>query len=163
MKILCLTGTSHYQFNRLVKNVDLLLGPEFSVTIQSGHTKYKTKYSESFDFCDKKELISLIKNADIIITQGGYGSMMDSLLLHKKVIAVPRKLQLKETLHDQTEHVEYLSFKGYLLACYDVLELPRYVTNLLSNDVKLTFFRPESEIKISTLVENFINNTFSNK
>jgi hypothetical protein len=31
---------------------------------------------------------------------------MDSLLLNKKVIAVPRKLELNETLHDQTEHVE---------------------------------------------------------
>ena len=157
MKILCLTGTSHYQFNRLVKSVDVTLGPKYSVIIQLGGTNYNVKYSESFNFCKKIELIKLITKADIIITQGGYGSMMDSLLLNKKVIAVPRKLELKETLHDQTEHVEYLSNKGFLIGCYNINNLSSLVIKLLSNEISLSSFKPESEIKISGLVEDFIN------
>ncbi|MDA9362198.1 hypothetical protein N9R28_00695 [Flavobacteriaceae bacterium] len=157
MKILCLTGTSHYQFNRLVKSVDVTLGPKYSVIIQLGGTNYKVKYSESFNFCKKNELIKLIIKADIIITQGGYGSMMDSLLLNKKVIAVPRKLELNETLHDQTEHVEYLSKKGFLIGCYNIDNLSSLVIKLLSNEVSLSSFKPESELKIKTIVEDFID------
>ena len=157
MKILCLTGTSHYQFNRLVKSVDVMLGPKYSVIIQLGGTNYKVKYSESFNFCKKNELIKLITKADIIITQGGYGSMMDSLLLNKKVIAVPRKLELNETLHDQTEHVEYLSKKGFLIGCYNIDNLSSLVIKLLSNELEIMPFKHESELKISGLVEDFIN------
>ena len=157
MKILCLTGTSHYQFNRLVKSVDVTLGPKYSVIIQLGGTNYNVKYSESFNFCKKIELIKLITKADIIITQGGYGSMMDSLLLNKKVIAVPRKLELNETLHDQTEHVEYLSKKGFLIGCYNIDNLSSLVIKLLSNEVSLSSFKPESELKIKTIVEDFID------
>ena len=157
MTILCLTGTSHYQFNRLVKSVDETLGPKYSVIIQLGNTIYKVKYSESFNFCKKNELIKLITKADIIITQGGYGSMIDSLLLNKKVIAVPRKLELNETLHDQTEHVEYLSAKEFLIGCYNTANLSSLVIKLMSNQVKLSSFKPESEVKIKTIVEDFIN------
>ena len=81
MMILCLTGTNPYSFERLIKYVDVELGSKHQVKIQIGNTECKPEYSEFFNFCDRDEIFSLINKADVVISQGGYGSMMDVLSL----------------------------------------------------------------------------------
>ena len=157
MKILCLTGTSPYSFERLVSCVDSVFAPKNEGIIQLGNTSFSSKFSECFDYCDRNEMLKMIEEADIIITQGGYGSMMDSLEKNKKTIAVPRKVEYKETLHDQTEHVEYLAKKGFLLPCYNVEKLEELVGKLYKNQITLNSFKPESYTKVTDLIEDYLN------
>ena len=158
MKILCLTGTSPYSFERLVSYIDRVFASKNEVIIQLGNTSFNSQISDCFDYCDRKEILKLIEEADIIITQGGYGSMMDALAKNKKTIAVPREVKFKETLHDQKEHVDYLAKKGFLLPCYDIEKLEVLVTQLYNNQIILKPFKPESDIKVKNLVEDFLNN-----
>ena len=160
MKILCLTGTSHYQFNRLVKSVDVMLGPKYSVIIQLGGTNYKVKCSESFNFCKKNELIKLITKADIIITQGGYGSMMDCLLIGKPVIAVPRLVSKNETLHDQTENVEFFEKNKFLVGCYDLSDLKDLVSKISQNKISFKIYKSKTQTKIKNVIDEFISNNY---
>ena len=112
--ILCLLGTNPYDFSRLAKAVDdLAANLEENVYIQLGNTKYIPKNCKYFDFASKNEIENLMKKADIVITQGGYGSITDAILLNKKVIAIPRLKELEEAQDDQLELVKYYDSKKY--------------------------------------------------
>lgn len=155
MIILCLTGTNPYSFERLVSYVDKELGPKYEVTIQLGNTPYHTKFSKSFNFCERDKIFDLIKKADIVITQGGYGSMTDVLSLGKKLIAVPRYIELKESLDNQKELVNYFEQKKVLVPCYNILSLYGIIEKFLKNEIKLKRYIPESKIKVSELINEY--------
>ena len=156
MNILCLTGTNPYSFQRLVSVVDSELGPKYNVTIQMGNTNCENKFSKAFDFCSREEILNYISDSDIIITQGGFGSISDALELGKKIIAVPRLKELNECQDNQKEIVDYYSKKNYLISCYDVTKLKNIVIDLINNKTKLSQFIPESKIKVKDLIEQFI-------
>jgi len=156
MNILCLTGTNPYSFERLVSSVDVVLGPKYNVSIQLGNTNYKPNFAKSFVFCSRDEMLHLIKSSDIIITQGGFGSISDALSLGKKIIAVPRLMKLNECQDNQTEIVNYYAKKQYLVSCYDVTKLEEIILDLLNDKIVLLPFVPESEIKISDIISNYI-------
>jgi UDP-N-acetylglucosamine transferase subunit ALG13 len=155
--ILCLVGTNPYSFERLVKEVDKI-ADKYKIFIQIGNTKYIPKNCEFIDFEENSKLQEKIKNADLIITQGGYGSMMDAIQLHKKIIAVPRKIDLNESLDDQTELIEYFESKNYVLSCYDIAELEGLVKVCLSGEIKFKKYVPESVVKISDKIEEYLQN-----
>ena len=85
MMILCLTGTNPYSFLRLVSYVDKVLGVKHKVIIQLGNTRFDAKNSICFDFCERKKIFNLIYEADVVITQGGYGSITDVLMRGKEI------------------------------------------------------------------------------
>ena len=114
MTILCLVGTNPYSFERLISYVDKTLGTKYNVIIQLGNTSYSPKNSVFFKYRKRSEILKLIKKADIVITQGGFGSMRDVLSCNKKLIAVPRLIELNECQGDQKELVEYYASKNYL-------------------------------------------------
>lgn len=157
MKILCLIGTSPYSFRRLVEYVDLNLGKKFNVTIQKGETDYECKNCFEFTFCDRNKILKLISESDIIISQGGYGSMMDAISLNKKIIAVPRMIKYNETLHDQVEHVSYLASKNFLVPCYKISELESLLNMLICDKISLSKYTRENQILISSTIENYLN------
>jgi UDP-N-acetylglucosamine transferase subunit ALG13 len=156
MMILCLTGTNPYSFERLVSYVDQVLGSQYNVVIQLGNTKYKPHYAECFDFCERSKVIELIDKADLIITQGGYGSMTDVLNRGKKLIAVPRLIALNESQDVQKELVDYYASKNFLVSCYEIEKLERLVNQLNKNQIILNPFKSDSEIKIKNIVEDFL-------
>lgn len=158
MMILCLTGTNPYSFKRLVSYVDQVLGSKYKIVIQLGCTKYKPHYAECFDFCERSKLIDLIDTADLIITQGGYGSMTDVLTRKKKLIAVPRLKELNESQDDQKELVDYYANKNFLVSCYEIEKLEGLVSQLNKNQIILKPFKPETEAKVKDIIEDFLNN-----
>ena len=99
--ILVMLGTQNNSFHRLLEEIDKLINQgviKDKVIVQSGHTKYSSKNMEIIDFMSQEELEKLQSEADLIITHGGVGSIISSLKMGKKVIAVPR-------LHEYHEHV----------------------------------------------------------
>lgn len=157
--ILCLTGTNPYSFERLVKQVDIVLGKKYEVVIQKGNTPYIPSYSTYFDFCDNVQLQNYIDQAELIITQGGYGSLMEAIQKGKKVIAVPRKIGFKEALDDQSELVKYFAEKKYILGCYDVSQLEHLVSKCLKGSFHPEKFQPETTNSISNIVENYLKHS----
>lgn len=157
--ILCLTGTNPYSFERLVKHVDIALGQKHKVIIQKGNTPYIPQFSEYFDFCDNDQLIKHINNSELIISQGGYGSMMEAIQMGKKIIAVPRKIDFKEALDDQSELVRYFAEKKYILGCFDVGQLEKFVSKCLKGSFHPKEFQPETTNSISNIVESYLKHS----
>lgn len=157
MKILCLVGTNPYSFERLVSYVDNTLGPKYDVIIQLGNTPYIPKSSDFFKFRKRSDILKLIYNSDIVITQGGFGSMKDVLSCNKNLIAVPRSIQLNECQDDQSELVEYYASKKYLVACNDVKNIDNVINQFNHNQISLKKYEPESKNKAKDFVETYLN------
>ena len=96
--ILVTLGTQIEPFKRLldyIENSKL----KCKIVVQAGHTKYHSKKMDVFDFISYDEMEKLIKEADLIITHGGTGSIVGALKKGKKIIACAR-------LEKYGEHVD---------------------------------------------------------
>ena len=156
--ILCLVGTNPYDFTRLVKAIDTM-APKINIpiVIQIGNTEYKPKNCEFFSFKAKDEVGELISQSELVISQGGYGSMTDAIMLNKKLIGVPRKIEFKESQDNQVELVEYYESKGYLKACYEIEKLESLVLDTLNNKFVFKKYIRETNVTVGSIIKDFLN------
>ena len=155
--ILVMLGTQNNSFERLLKELDRLKEKKIikeKIIVQAGYTKYDSKNLEVFDFIDKDKLNEYQSEADIIITHGGVGSIVSSLLKDKKVIAVPRLKEYEEHVNNhQKDIVESFSNNGYIIGINDVKELEEAYKNI--KKFKPKKYTPNNS-KIIKIVEDFI-------
>lgn len=156
--ILCLVGTNPYDFSRLVKELDnISLELNLKVTVQIGNTKYEPKNCEYFKFKAKEDVKKLLEESELVISQGGFGSMTDSIIMKKKLIAVPRLIEFNESLDNQLELVDYYESKGYLVSCKDIKELKNLIIRALNNEFTFKNYKNEASIKVSDIIKGFLN------
>ena len=94
--ILVTLGTQDKSFKRLLKAIDNEIknkNIKEKVIVQAGYTKYKTDNMEIFDYCSSEELDKLMKDAKLIITHGGVGSILGALKYDKPVMAISLELE----------------------------------------------------------------------
>ena len=117
--ILVLLGTQNNSFHRLIEEIERLIKKGIikeKVVVQAGYTKVNCKEIETLELVSKEELEELQNKANIIITHGGVGSIMQCITKGKKVIAVSRLKKYKEHVNDhQKEIVEAFNEKGYII------------------------------------------------
>lgn len=126
-------GTHEQQFDRLIKEVDILVDKgiiQESVFIQSGYSWYKPKS------CKHEELISYqimkkkIQESSIVITHGGPGSIMLPLSLNKVPIVVPRQKKFGEHVDDhQVKFTHRLEKEKKVIPIYDIKDLKESIAN----------------------------------
>jgi UDP-N-acetylglucosamine transferase subunit ALG13 len=151
-------GTQNNSFHRLLEKIDELIEKEViqeEVIVQAGYTKYESKNMEIFDMIPRNELENYQKEASLIITHGGVGSIVSSLKQGKKVIAVPRKHEYGEHVNNhQQEIIKEFEEKGYIIGVSGVEELPKAWE-------RLTTFKPKpyqaGNQKMLSLIEDFID------
>lgn len=125
--ILVTCGTQQQQFTRLFEYVEQL-NIDDEVIMQLGHTQFNTRH-QSYDFSTSFE--EDIKRADIIITHGGVGTIMNGLLNNKKVIVVPRLSKYNEHVDDhQLEITNKLTNLGYIYSVNSFEELKKLIDNI---------------------------------
>lgn len=133
-KILVTFGTYKLQFNRILKELDSLIESgnlKAEIIAQIGHSDYKPKHFEHFDYCAQSRMHSLISESDLVICQGGSGSIMDSLMRGKKVIAVPRMMVFGEFFDDhQVELVGEMEKANLIQAVYKIEDLHSAINNV---------------------------------
>ncbi len=157
--ILVMLGTQNNSFHRLLEEIDKLINNgviKEKVIVQAGYTKYKSKNMEIFSLISQDELEKYQIQANLIITHGGVGSIIGSLKLGKKVIAVPRLHKYGEHVNDhQKQIIENFSENGYIIGIEDVSELEKAIE-------KVKTFEPKKYIanneKMLSIIENFIDN-----
>lgn len=142
-------GTHEQSFDRLVKEIDSLVEKKVikeEVFIQTGYTKYIPKNCSYKDMITSDEMLLYTKNARIVITHGGPGSIMLPFQFNKIPIVVPRQKQYNEHVDDhQVKFTKKLEEKEKIIAVYDI--------NLLKEEIS-TFDR-----KIKLLNYNFSSST----
>lgn len=157
--ILVTVGTQDKDFSRMLNLVEEQINKKNiaeEVIVQSGHTKYVSDKMKIFDFIPNNQFDKYIKDANIIITHGGVGSIVNSVKLGKKVIAIPRLSKYNEHDNDhQLQICEKFSELGYI----KVLNENDDFSKLLKEIEK---FKPTKYISntknIIEALENYIDN-----
>ena len=120
-------GTQDKEFVRLIKKIDELVTLGIikdEVIVQAGHTKYNSNNIKILNYIPFNEFNDYLKQADVIISHGGVGSILNGVKLLKPVIAVPRLYKYNEHINDhQIQIVRKMADDGYIIACEDESEL----------------------------------------
>lgn len=93
-------GTDHHQFNRLVEWIDRWIGQregEVHCVVQHGFSK-PPENAEAVERMPRAELLELYRHADVVVVQGGPGSILDAREAGRIPIAVPRRADLDEVV-----------------------------------------------------------------
>lgn len=96
-------GSQKFQFNRLIKTVDELVGEgkiKEEVFAQIGYSDYQPVNYKYKRFLDRDEFSNMEEKATVLITHGGTGAIVGAIKKGKKVIAVPRLVQYGEHIDD---------------------------------------------------------------
>lgn len=117
--ILTILGTHEQQFDRLLKAVDALDIAEPRI-VQTGYSRYVPQHCTAHEFLPFEQVESLMKEASVVITHAGTGTVMLALSLGKTPIVVPRLAKYGEHVDDhQIELVESLGELDLIIPLMD--------------------------------------------
>lgn len=144
-------GTQDKPFERIIKAVEnAVLSGKITdeVIVQAGNTKYDSDVIKILNYVPFEEFENYINKADIIITHGGVGSILNALKLGKKIIAVPRLKKYGEHINDhQLQVIQKMSEEGFILSCEDENEIPEKIVEAKNFIVKEYNSNTENFIK----------------
>lgn len=120
-KILIILGTQKFQLNRLLREIDELIGQgkiQGEVFAQIGESDYVPRNYGYTKFLSQSEFEEKIKKSTIVITHAGVGTIITALEYEKKVIVYPRLAKYGEHVDDhQCEIGSAFAARGYVLCC----------------------------------------------
>ena len=156
---LVLLGTQNNSFHRLLEEVQKNIDNgniKDEVVVQKGYTKFESPDMQIYDQVPVEKMKELVKQADLVITHGGVGSIITAIEQGKKVIAVPRLKKYKEHVNDhQLDIIKSFNGAGYIIGIQDVSKLPKALEEAKK-------FIPQKYVqntgKILQLVSDFIDN-----
>lgn len=150
-------GTHPQQFNRLLKELDYLIGTgkiKDRVFAQVGYSDFRPKNMECRDFIPLDEFRKLIGKADLVITHGGEGNIGTALQYGKKLVVVPRLKKFGEHTNDhQLELTRAVEAEGLCVAVYSIQHLEEAIGKALEMKPRV---RGQGAKGIISLIENFI-------
>ena len=146
-------GSQKFQFNRLLQVVDNLETDE-AIFAQIGYSDYKPKNYNFKKFLDRDEFANIMDLADIVITHGGTGAIINAVKKGKKVIAVPRLKKYGEHVDDhQIQLLDQFAELNLIYPCTDC-----DIQKALNIVKKTTYAKYQSNTdKIIKSLEEFIN------
>ena len=139
-------GTQDKKFKRLLDAVENLDIKE-KIIAQTGQTEYESSKMEIHKFMTDQEFSKCMKNARIVITHAGVGTIIQGLNLGKTMIVAARKKEYKEHVNDhQSQILETFSKDGYIIPLEDFSKLQNII-------VEAEKFAPQ---KLISNNENFV-------
>lgn len=122
------------------------------IIMQIGNTKYKPVNAEYFSFLESfEEILRLNREARVVVSHAGAGSIVTALKEKTPVIVVPRLKKYDEHMNDhQLEIAKAMSENKNVTVVYDVEDLDNYL--------KLNFNFVEEFVndKLSTQLKKYI-------
>jgi len=129
--ILVTLGTQDKSFVRLLSALeDQIDKGEITedIIVQSGFTQFDSKHMTLIPYLSQDELDTYRKNASLIITHGGVGSILDGCKYEKKIIGCARLKIYKEHINDhQVEICEQFNREGYILYASNLDDISRLI------------------------------------
>jgi len=150
-------GSQKFQFNRLLIEIDKLIENKIiteSVFAQIGVSNYRPKNYEYTNFTTQDEFLKKIDEADLIITHGGTGVIVNALKKTKKVIAIPRLSKYDEHVDDhQIQLINEFKEMNLIESVYEIDKLKDAVEMIKEKSYNIYISNTE---KIIEDIENFI-------
>lgn len=157
--VLVLLGTQNNSFHRLLEEVEKCINNGIineEVIVQAGGTKYNSNNMKIFELISNEQLTKYMEQASFIICHGGVGSIVSSIKLGKKVIAVPRYEKYGEHVNDhQVQIVQSFNNQGLIEGIENVEDLSNAI-------LKITDFKPEKFVSNTENVINMITDFIDN-
>jgi UDP-N-acetylglucosamine transferase subunit ALG13 len=97
--ILVVVGSSTIPFDRLLAAVDTIPGDE-PVLAQHGASTVRPGRATCVEFMDFDEMHEQIRNARVVVTHAGVGTILISLMNGKRPVVVPREQRFGEAVDD---------------------------------------------------------------
>lgn len=148
-------GTQDKPFSRLIEAVEkqVILGNiKEEVIVQSGCTKYSPGRLRIVDFMTEDEHIKTLKDARLIITHAGAGTIIQGLENNKVIIAAARKKEFGEHVNNHQEQLlENFSQAGYVLPLVDFDKLDKVLEE--AKTFKPKEFKSNNDFFISKLID----------
>jgi len=152
--ILVTLGTQDKAFTRLLVALEQQVQAgliQENILIQSGYTPFASQRMRVQAYFTQDELDQARQRADIIITHGGVGSILDGLKLGKRIIGVARLKAHREHINDHQEEIlKQFETDGYLLWCQDFAELSTLIQRAKSFKPKAYPFNNQALIEAIT-------------
>ena len=115
-------GTTYHTFDRLMGWLEGWLRDrpgQVRMVIQHGPSR-RPDGAEGFAMCGQQELLELMRRADVVVTQGGPGGIMDSRSCGILPLVVPRIPELNEVVDDhQVRFCTHLAQAGMVRLATD--------------------------------------------
>lgn len=154
-------GTHEQPFNRLIKEIDLLVKKKVineKVFIQTGFSTYVPKYCNYKSMLSYSEMKKKISDARIVITHGGPSSFIEVLNQKKIPIVVPRQVKYGEHINNhQVDFVKFIQKKeGNIIPVYNIEDLESAIIKydeLINSDKNMGSHNKEFIQKLTEIVD----------
>ena len=129
-----LTVGSHFKpFDRLIRAVDEIAGKHrLDVVAQIGPSKVQVKNLKCHSFLSYNDAKNYIMLADVVITHGGFGTLLLANKYSKKTIIVPRYKKFDEHMDDHQVEICDMFLKERKKNYYIVKDIQQLESTLLS-------------------------------
>lgn len=97
--ILVTTGTNGAPFDRLLKEIEGIEVDE-EIIVQHGPSSLRPSNARCVDYVPFDELVRLIREARIVISHGGVGSILVAMINGRQPLVVPRLARYAEVVDD---------------------------------------------------------------
>lgn len=118
-------GTMHLDFPRLIREMDVIgaiTGER--IVAQIGMSSTIPMHCDYFDFKPREEVLAIQKEARVIVSHAGIGSVIDALRVGRPVVFVPRLKRFGEhNSNHQIEIAEAMQRRGWGRMVLDIDEL----------------------------------------
>lgn len=127
-------GSQKFQFNRLLKELDMLVeknGIKEDIFAQTGYSDYKPKNYKYKNFLDRDEFKEIMEKSNKVITHGGTGAIIGAVKQGKKVIAIPRLKEYGEHVDNhQLQIIDEFKKMKFISAVNEIDELGEVIKNI---------------------------------
>jgi len=130
MYVFASVGTHPQSFDRLIKELQKIASnsPNLHLFAQTGNSALEPKGFPFKKFLNEEEYMQAIKKADVIVSHGGAGTIINSLRNNKPLVIVPRLQRFSEHTNDhQLDLALALASKGKAIAVKDVKDLRKAI------------------------------------
>jgi len=124
-------GTYPIAFDRLIEAVDRAVGDGIIEEDVFGHIGCCNYKPCNFDYVDIIEFRSRIRQAAMVISHAGIGTIIAALEYFKPILVMPRRKRFNEHVNDH-QFATAVNFErlGHVLAAYETTELPAKIEQL---------------------------------
>ncbi|EJT6501169.1 PssE/Cps14G family polysaccharide biosynthesis glycosyltransferase [Clostridium perfringens] len=151
-------GSQKFQFNRLLKEIDILIDKEIikeEVFAQIGYSTYIPKNYKYKNFLNRDEFSNIMKICDKVITHGGTGAIIGAVKKNKKVIAIPRNMKFNEHVDNhQYEIVNEFANMNFILGVNEIEDLNEAIKSL--DKINFKEYKSNTQVIVDN-IDNFIS------
>ena len=130
-------GASHLPFDRLLQAVEELPADE-RIVVQHGPSRVRPAGAECVEYLPMDELGALIREARVVVTHAGVGSILTAVTNGKRPFVVPRRREFSESVDaHQVESAHRFERAGLVQVVDDPGSLGRVIGATASEEIRL--------------------------